>query len=68
VSLPILAMGGICTWQDAMEFFYAGASAIAVGTYNFVNLRASVELIDGLEKHFADRGMTLKDIIGKAGL
>jgi dihydroorotate dehydrogenase (NAD+) catalytic subunit len=67
-KLPILGMGGICTWQDALEFFYAGASAIAVGTYNFVNPRACVEIIEGLDKHFKDKENTLKDIIGKVSL
>ncbi len=65
VKLPILAMGGICTWQDAMEFFYAGASAIAVGTYNFVNPKACVDLIDGLDNYLSEKGATLQDIIGK---
>jgi len=68
VSLPILAMGGICTWQDAMEFFYAGASAIAVGTYNFVNPRACFDVIEGLEKYFAANETRLKDIIGYVSL
>jgi len=68
VRIPILAMGGICNWQDAMEFFYAGASAIAVGTYNFVNPQACVEIIDGLDKYLSEKGATLKDVIGKLTL
>ncbi len=68
VKLPILAMGGICTWQDAMEFFYAGAGAIAVGTYTFVNPKACMDVINGLDKHFIDNDMTLKEIIGKVYL
>jgi dihydroorotate dehydrogenase (NAD+) catalytic subunit len=68
VSLPILAMGGIYNWQDAMEFFYAGASAIAVGTFNFVKPTACVDLIEGLDKHLLDRGSTVQDIIGKISL
>lgn len=67
-KLPIVGMGGICTWQDAMEFFYAGASAVAVGTYNFVNPRACVELIEGLDKHLLEKDTTLRDIIGKVSL
>jgi dihydroorotate dehydrogenase (NAD+) catalytic subunit len=65
VKLPILAMGGICTWQDALEFFYAGASAIAVGTYNFINPNACTDMIEGLDKHFYDNNLRLNDIIGK---
>lgn len=68
VSLPILAMGGICTWQDAMEFFYAGASAVAVGTWNFVNPNACTDIIEELEKHFLDKDIALEDIIGKITL
>lgn len=65
LSLPILAMGGICTWQDGMEFLYAGASAIAVGTYNFVNPKACSDIIESLDKHFLENAATLKDVIGK---
>jgi dihydroorotate dehydrogenase (NAD+) catalytic subunit len=68
VKLPILAMGGICTWLDAMEFFYAGASAIAVGTYNFISPTACIDLIDGLEAHLLETGKTLEDIISRATL
>lgn len=68
VRLPILGMGGICIWQDAMEFFYAGASAIAVGTHNFVKPNACVDLIEGLDKHLLEKGTALKDIIGKVSL
>ncbi len=65
VRIPILAMGGICTWQDAMEFFYAGAGAIAIGTYNFVKPTAALDTVMGLEHHFEQNEMCLKDIIGK---
>jgi dihydroorotate dehydrogenase (NAD+) catalytic subunit len=65
VSLPIVAMGGICTWQDALEFFYAGASAIAVGTYNFVNPKAILEIIEGLSHFLDEKNICLQDLIGK---
>jgi dihydroorotate dehydrogenase (NAD+) catalytic subunit len=65
VKLPILAMGGICTWLDAMEFFYAGASAIAVGTYNFISPTACLDMIEGLARHLTDNKLMLNDIIGK---
>jgi dihydroorotate dehydrogenase (NAD+) catalytic subunit len=65
VKIPILAMGGICTWLDAMEFFYAGANAVAIGTYNFVQPTAALDAVAGLEKHFAGLDCNLKDIIGK---
>ena len=65
VSIPILAMGGIYHWQDALEFFYAGASAIALGTANFANPDAVPEMIKGLTDFFEDTDLSLKDIIGK---
>jgi dihydroorotate dehydrogenase (NAD+) catalytic subunit len=68
VKLPILAMGGICTWLDAMEFFYAGASAIAVGTYNFISPTACLDMIEGLARHLTDNKLMLNDIIGKVSL
>jgi dihydroorotate dehydrogenase (NAD+) catalytic subunit len=64
-SLPILAMGGICDWKDALEFFFAGASAIAVGTYNFVNPTATLDVIDGLNSYLEERNLALQGIIGK---
>ncbi|MBM4399321.1 MAG: dihydroorotate dehydrogenase [Candidatus Cloacimonetes bacterium] len=68
VQLPIIGMGGICTWQDAMEFFYAGAGSIAVGTGNFINPRACMDVLEGLEKHLSYKEITLQDIIGKVSL
>lgn len=66
--IPILAMGGICDWKDAMEFFYAGASAVAIGTYSFVNATATIEMIDSLEKHLLENEFCLADLIGKVEL
>ena len=48
VSIPIVGMGGIINSTDALEFFIAGASAVAIGTANFVNPKASLEVIEGL--------------------
>ena len=47
VQIPILGLGGIACWQDAIEFMLAGASAVAVGAYNFVNPRAVQEIAEG---------------------
>lgn len=65
VQIPILAMGGIHTWQDALEFFYAGASAIALGTAFFNDPLAAQAIVEGLSKHFAAKELSLPDIIGK---
>lgn len=51
VKVPIIGMGGIVTWEDAVEFILAGASAIAVGTASFVNPMAPLEIIEGLEEY-----------------
>ncbi|MBC8079736.1 MAG: dihydroorotate dehydrogenase [Gorillibacterium sp.] len=48
VSIPVIGMGGITTAEDAVEFIMAGAHAVQVGTYNFMNLRAGEELAEGL--------------------
>lgn len=65
VKIPILAMGGITTYRDALEFFYAGASAVAVGTANFINPLASVDIIRDLEAYCSSKEIRLTDIIGK---
>src|SRR5574341_1386574 len=66
VSLPILGMGGIATAEDALEFILAGASAVAVGTANFVNPRATSDVIGGLECFLAEQGVAdIRDLIGK---
>jgi dihydroorotate dehydrogenase (NAD+) catalytic subunit len=51
VKIPIIGMGGISTWEDALEFFLAGATAIAVGTANFVNPLATLNIIEGLARY-----------------
>lgn len=48
VNIPIIGMGGVETAEDVLEFFYAGASAVAVGTANFINPYACVDIIDRL--------------------
>ena len=66
VTIPILALGGIHSWRDALEFFWAGASAIALGTAFYSDPLAAVKLRDGLEKHLRENDLSLSDIIGKA--
>jgi dihydroorotate dehydrogenase (NAD+) catalytic subunit len=67
VNLPIIGMGGIQSVDDALEFFFAGASALAVGTANFIDPFACPELIKALENHLESGGIkSLKEIIGAA--
>ncbi len=51
VKIPVLGMGGIMNVEDALEFIIAGATAVSVGTANFVNPKISIEIIDGLRKY-----------------
>jgi dihydroorotate dehydrogenase (NAD+) catalytic subunit len=50
VSIPVIGVGGIMTAQDALEFLIVGATAVQVGTANFVNPRATMEIVAGLER------------------
>jgi len=71
VSLPIIGMGGIVTAEDALEFILAGASAVAVGTANFMNPRATLDVLDGIEAFLAEYrpGVTgIEDIRGKVNI
>ncbi|MBQ7497194.1 MAG: dihydroorotate dehydrogenase [Selenomonas sp.] len=57
VKVPIIGMGGISCWQDAVQFFLAGADAIAVGTANFANPAVTMEICEGLEKYLESHGL-----------
>ncbi len=64
-NIPIIAMGGIQTWQDAIEFILAGATGLAVGTALFLNPNIPLEIADGIEKYLARKGCgDIKEIIG----
>ncbi|WP_094607136.1 Dihydroorotate dehydrogenase B (NAD(+)), catalytic subunit [Sporomusa silvacetica DSM 10669] len=66
VKVPIIGMGGIMTAEDALEFILAGASAVAVGTANFVNPYVSVEVAEGIRDYLTKRGLTqIGDLVGK---
>jgi dihydroorotate dehydrogenase (NAD+) catalytic subunit len=66
VSLPIIGMGGIVTGEDAVEFMLAGASAVAVGTANFINPRATLDVLDGIESFMREQKIgSLREVIGK---
>lgn len=65
VRLPIIGMGGISTAEDALEFILAGATAVAVGTANFVNPRATMDVLAGLEQYLAENGISdINELIG----
>ncbi len=65
VSVPLLGMGGICDGTDAVEFLLAGATAVAVGTANFVDPAATVKVIDGIIDYCEAHGVKdVNEIIG----
>ena len=66
VRLPMIGMGGIVTAEDALEFILAGASAVAVGTANFVHPRATLEIADGIEAFLAQEAIgTVRELVGQ---
>lgn len=69
VSIPVIGMGGIMNTRDALEFLIAGASAIQVGTANFVNPHISVEIVEGIKEYCQKHKITdIKEIIGSLKL
>ena len=54
--IPVVGLGGIATWQDAVEFLMAGASAIQVGTATFANPNAMIQIVEGLRKYMKSKG------------
>jgi len=58
VNLPILGMGGIMCWEDAIEFIMAGATAVAVGMANFTNPRVTMDILEGIENYMTQEGIT----------
>jgi dihydroorotate dehydrogenase (NAD+) catalytic subunit len=65
VSIPVIGMGGIMTGEDAVEFMLAGATAVAVGTANFINPRAVQDVAEGIAAYLVEQNIeSVKEIIG----
>ena len=65
VQIPVIGIGGIMTAEDALEFLIAGAAAVQVGTANFVNPRATMEILEGIVDYLRVNGFSrLADLIG----
>jgi len=63
VKIPVIGIGGIVTAEDAIEFFLAGASAVQIGTGNFVDTQAPINVIEGIKNYLERNRMTgLKDL------
>ena len=65
VKIPVIGMGGVMDYKDALEFIIAGASAVQVGTASFVNPKATIEIIDGIERYMSKN--KIKDMKGLIG-
>ena len=65
VHIPIIGMGGIASAADAREFLLAGATAIEIGTYNFVDPTASIQILEGIEDYLRRHGFSdVNELIG----
>ena len=66
IDLPIIGTGGIMGPEDALEFILAGASAVAIGTANFVDPKTSLKVIEGIKRYLVRKNVRdFKDLIGK---
>jgi len=69
VKIPVIGMGGIMEYRDALEFLIAGARAVQVGTANFINTRVTLDIIQGVETFCGKKGIkTLDEMIGSLEL
>ena len=65
VKIPIIGLGGISSWQDAVEFILAGSSAIQIGTYNFIDPTISIQVVDGISAYMDKHNISsINDLIG----
>ena len=65
VSVPVIGIGGITCWQDAVEFFIAGATAVEVGTWNFVEPDGTIDIIQGIEEFCYKKNIdNITDLVG----
>lgn len=65
VKIPVIGMGGISSWQDAIEFILAGSSAIQIGTHNFIDPTISVKVVDGIKEYLDKNNISsIQELIG----
>lgn len=65
VNIPVIGLGGIMNWKDAVEFLLAGASAIQIGTANFIDPAITVKVAEGINDYLDRHGFTsVKDVVG----
>lgn len=69
VKIPVIGLGGICTWQDAIEMTLAGASAIQVGTAMFTDPYAPIKIIEGMDSYLAENNIAnISELVGQVQL
>jgi dihydroorotate dehydrogenase (NAD+) catalytic subunit len=67
VSVPVVGVGGVTCTEDALQYILAGASAVQVGTANFVNPRTATEIVDGLTAYLKQHGIAdIAELVGAA--
>ena len=65
VNIPIIGLGGIMNWKDAVEFMLAGASAVQIGTANFIDPAITIKVMDGINDYLERHGCkSVSEIIG----
>lgn len=65
VKVPIIGMGGISSWQDAIEFILAGSTAIQIGTYNFIDPTISEKVVTGINEYLDKNNIqSVNDLVG----
>lgn len=67
VKIPVIGIGGIGNWKDAAEFILAGASAVQIGTANFINANVCKETAEGLNEYLERKNISnFNEIVGRA--
>lgn len=65
VNIPVIGLGGIMNWKDAVEFMLAGASAVQIGTANFIDPAITIKVMDGINDYLERHGCkSVSEIIG----
>jgi dihydroorotate dehydrogenase (NAD+) catalytic subunit len=65
VKIPVIGLGGIMNSNDALEFIIAGAKGVQIGTANFVNPLATIQIIEGIERFMVEEGIDdINNLIG----
>ncbi|MDR2621357.1 MAG: dihydroorotate dehydrogenase [Dysgonamonadaceae bacterium] len=65
VKIPVIGLGGISDWKDAIEFILAGATAVQIGTYNFIDPAVSTKIVDGIGDYLERHGFnSVQELIG----